>query len=103
LGDYVKIFAEKNDKVTSLIGNKIPNLSEPGKLNGKTTVNGNINNNEIIVDGISWGTISEIKDNEGMYANIKYSTQPNKICFVGDYDNKIELGTYSIILQLKSI
>jgi hypothetical protein len=99
-GGYVRIIAENTKEVTNLIGNKIPDLSKPGKLNGKSTVSCEIkNDSQVIVDGLNWGTMEDIKDYGGSYANIWFATQPSKICLVGSYDNILELSTYCVILH----
>jgi hypothetical protein len=94
---YSKITVEKTDDAAKLIGNKIPDLSESGKLNGKTSVSCEIKNNQVFVDNISWGEFTE--DRGGAYAKIRYVSVPGVLCLVGDYDNKLELSVYSVILS----
>ena len=98
---YSKITVEKTEECLKLIGNKIPNLLQSGQLNGKSKVNSEIKNNEVIVDGLSWGSLQEYP--EGAYAKIKYVTVPGVLCLVGEYDNTMELSVYSVLLAEKPI
>jgi hypothetical protein len=95
---YSVITVEDNDIVRKLISNgDIPDLSVTGKINGKTLVKGEITGNEVKIDGLSWGNLTDYE--EGSYANMRYITDPGVLCVKRFIDGSVELGVYKVVLS----
>ncbi len=95
---YSVITVEDNDMVRKLISNgDIPDLSVTGKINGKTLVKGEISGNEVKIDGLSWGNLTDYE--EGSYANMRYITEPGVLCVKRFIDGSVELGVYKVVLS----
>jgi hypothetical protein len=95
---YSVITVEDNDIVRKLISDgDIPDLSVTGKINGKTSAKGEITGNEVKIDGLSWGNLTDYE--EGSYANMRYITDPGVLCAKRFIDGSIELGVYKVVLS----
>jgi hypothetical protein len=95
---YSVITVEDNDIVRKLISNgDIPDLSVTGKINGKTLVKGEITGNEVKIDGLSWGNLTDYE--EGSYANMRYITDPGVLCVKRFIDSSVELRVYKVVLS----
>lgn len=93
---YHKILNDENAQ--SVLGNLIPNLSELGKLNGKSVVTGEIfDDGRIRVDNLIWGELIDHKEHDMNFV-LMYESTETVLCAVKILDKFIRLREHKIIL-----